>query len=984
MTSEEVVETYQYLLKKELCPFARNSDEVCKDFIQDSNNKKGLDLKTTLITEKDLNDVCKKYNCNKDELKKYLIKYESLNGYHTAHFESIYRIIHIRNFPYQPPIPLEYILELDKDLVPEYNESVSDVIKFGDPQLENIVIKAISKVAINGKISSFQKDVIETINKENAVAVVAPTASGKTLSFLVPVIARAAERVKKRINGTSALLIYPRKALERDQLRTLLSIVDELNEQGVRVTVGIYDGDTPNGFKKEEIERIKGRQFRGLTCTKCGSNLIYSVENGKVIIKCKNCGKQYLYILPTKNDIKNEPPTILISNIYTVYRRLLSESTIHLFESLDYVVLDEIHVYTDFLGGHVRYVLGMLRYVPINKKNGKAPKFIFSSATIADPKTFFKEIYPYEDKIEIKDYNSEYKKSNKERLIIRLYLLPNPNLSTETLYEAVGLASTLWAYKYDQKVISFVDSIAEISHLYDYIYTTILGEREGREVIDHVFKKDGSLWEETNDYSWIHLVPNDVKNGNLVDGNKLREFILNTMKKGINIHYSYINETERHRRENEFQEGKIRHLISTSTLELGIDIKDIGLIIQYKLPQTSEAVVQRIGRAGRSNKSLRVALGLVTLPLSPVGAMYMYNDELRDKLSDISKNIQRGVGHKSDVIKSQAALSLVLFKRALEGKPTFMDNIIKKRKEAIDAIREILNEITTNYNDIIKLGNELYIEDINKKLDELKRLLEKVVDVKTNVDSSILTFDELDKLKVKIYEYLRVTNEFKKILERYIENYENIAKEVGITLNNGEKFLNALSITTNKIAKLLGKVLSLISNLANNPDNSYVNNLYKEIQNLINEITNDFNNDLKNERFISDFEKERDEIDKRKPKEHRKLRLRISNLVNEGEKLLYLVDNDESDEANDPILRFISVKKFVLEELINLLNNISKTDWFIRYIFANINNLFKGKTLRKGLSLMEFINYSYKNIVKFSLFFDIPLPEFKIKEADKL
>ncbi len=64
------------------------------------------------------------------------------------------------------------------------------------------------------------------------------------------------------------------------------------------------------------------------------------------------------------------------------------------------------------------------------------------------------------------------------------------------------------------------------------------------------------------------------------------------------VHHSSIDKEERIRVENEFKERKIKGIIATSSLELGIDIGSVDMVVQYNSPRQATRLVQRFGRGG--------------------------------------------------------------------------------------------------------------------------------------------------------------------------------------------------------------------------------------------------------------------------------------------------------------------------------------------------------------------------------------------------
>jgi ATP-dependent helicase Lhr and Lhr-like helicase len=66
----------------------------------------------------------------------------------------------------------------------------------------------------------------------------------------------------------------------------------------------------------------------------------------------------------------------------------------------------------------------------------------------------------------------------------------------------------------------------------------------------------------------------------------------------IGIHHSSLDKDERVEVENSFKEGRLKGIVATSSLELGIDIGKIDLVVQYGSPKQAIRLVQRIGRGG--------------------------------------------------------------------------------------------------------------------------------------------------------------------------------------------------------------------------------------------------------------------------------------------------------------------------------------------------------------------------------------------------
>ncbi len=76
------------------------------------------------------------------------------------------------------------------------------------------------------------------------------------------------------------------------------------------------------------------------------------------------------------------------------------------------------------------------------------------------------------------------------------------------------------------------------------------------------------------------------------------------------VSHSSLSSDERHRAEQAFAEARDCVIVSTSTLELGIDVGDLDRVIQIGAPQTVASFLQRLGRTGRRPGSSRNLLFL--------------------------------------------------------------------------------------------------------------------------------------------------------------------------------------------------------------------------------------------------------------------------------------------------------------------------------------------------------------------------------------
>jgi DEAD/DEAH box helicase domain-containing protein len=343
------------------------------------------------------------------------------------------------------------------------------------------------------RLYSHQADAYTAVRRGRHLVVVTPTASGKTLCYNLPVLQRLLEHPERR-----ALYVFPTKALAQDQLAELSALKHGLP---IDLRVDTYDGDTAPG-RRTAIR-----------------------EGGHIVMT--NPDMLHAGLLPH----------------HTRWRRL--------FSSLDFVVIDELHMYRGLFGSQVANVIRRLKR--ICAFYGSSPTFICTSATIANPLQLAQKLLE-EENIELVERNGAPR--GERRLIFYNPPLLNREMGVRrsSMLEARRIAAP-WIRAGVQTIV-FCRSRLQVEVMLSYLRQDLAPRLDAAQRV-----------------------------------------------RGYRAGYLPL-----HRREIEagLRSGDITSVVSTNALELGIDIGSLQTAILVGYPGTIASTWQQLGRAGRRSGSVGV------------------------------------------------------------------------------------------------------------------------------------------------------------------------------------------------------------------------------------------------------------------------------------------------------------------------------------------------------------------------------------------
>jgi DEAD/DEAH box helicase domain-containing protein len=326
-----------------------------------------------------------------------------------------------------------------------------------------------------------QAQAIDLVRDQRSVAVATSTSSGKSLVYQ----AALGEACAAPVRPGTGLCLFPTKALAQDQLRAL----NGLDLPGV--VAAAYDGDAGRE------ERSEARRSATVLLT-----------NPEML----HCG-----ILPH----------------HAGWMRFLSR--------LQYVVVDELHLFRGIFGSHVAHVLRRLRRLAAHY--GADPTFICTSATVGAPG----ELAGALTGVEVTAVTDDGSPTGERVVAVWNPPLIDADAGTRASAHGEGAGLVAELVRAERRTIAFCASRRT---------TEVVAERARRQV---------------------------------PAGRRHR----------IQAYRGGFLAEERHEIEDALSRGVLDAVVTTSALELGVDVAGLDACVLDGFPGTVASMWQRIGRAGR-------------------------------------------------------------------------------------------------------------------------------------------------------------------------------------------------------------------------------------------------------------------------------------------------------------------------------------------------------------------------------------------------
>lgn len=535
------------------------------------------------------------------------------------------------DWPYAPELVSQVRLHLTSRRFPRRNQDLDKVWTSVSsaawlPVLQSQVLEALVGGPEPLELAAFQTRAATRIlnhyrgaPEPTGTVVTAGTGGGKTKAFYIPALMGIAADIHEYAPfATRVLALYPRNVLLADQFAEAASQADKVNQARLLsrpISVGVLTGDVPYNSNFESYQPNKwalnawpaakyqeGRLLPHLRHPRTGQQLVWTDADrraGRTVLRLDTPSGEVVFpdglVCLTRDDLINRPPDIFLTSIEMLNKELSGEIGRAVLgfgasaSNVRMVLLDEVHTYEGLTGAQVPWILRRLAHWTKPWRRDKQVHYVGLSATLQSAPehlavltgvqaTRIEEIAPRdtdeERLIEGQEYNVALKAHPGSGAGVLSTSIQTAMLGARLLTPAAAHpmpnAEIDPAVFYGRKVFGFTDNL-------DVVNRWLPDLKNAEQLLRLARLREPYSGDESQDAAGqVWQLPYDLGH-NLQS--RLQIDRISSQDPGIN--------------------NRADIVIATSSLEVGYDDPDVGMVIQHKAPRSNASFLQRKGRAGR-------------------------------------------------------------------------------------------------------------------------------------------------------------------------------------------------------------------------------------------------------------------------------------------------------------------------------------------------------------------------------------------------
>ncbi|MFA9427076.1 DEAD/DEAH box helicase [Natronorubrum sp. A-ect3] len=507
--------------------------------------------------------------------------------------------------------------------------------------------------------------------------VTASTGGGKTEAFIFPTLAYCLTATKANIRGNKAVLTYPRRDLCNNQFERAFEYITELNRIEGSLNDSFEDAPLTISLQHSSKDDVT------LDCPHCDCDGTLEVPDDYRSTHFV-CNRSDRHEIRYASVDRRDAADVIVTTQNSLHRRLMDKYGRSAFWEAPYppkfMVLDEVHIYTDQAGMNVANVVRRFKQSVRRCAHQQSPTLVASSATINNAEEFTRRIFDTDGAERISPTSNETDELSREHFIFvkatdpRDVVVPygdsvykpreewtemEPTTATNLSCmiqiafaffhtmrkERAGSRPDLDVNK--DRVLGFVDSIDSVSRLGGYVQEAeenglfklrfpdaVLGERGNNPDCPRDLFRGATDDQYDEDAVCESLPPNPNVNPCPVyeDGEcwwTMQDRELDLEEMTVAIHKSGRTQLAGSDRS---ADDDWDQLISTSALEVGFDHSSIIGTFQYRAPRNVPGFLQRKGRGGRDAKDEPITV--VVLGSTPTDSYYFHHSNYLSEPED--------------------------------------------------------------------------------------------------------------------------------------------------------------------------------------------------------------------------------------------------------------------------------------------------------------------------------------------------------------